>query len=348
MHDPKHYLPDKGPDPFRRRPEFSRYEANDRRARPRRQRHVPGRAPAGAESRRVRAGGSTTNFTGCSRSERADVGRPMAMSSIEIKAKSAAGLRRPTVGAAVGGRRSAGRRDQARRSRCSGTARVGSVRLRAGLGGQKSRCSNSLSRRRWWGGGRTARRWCAIPSCPRPRQDPTAARPDNAFMLGAEDPRGLNCPFGAHIRRANPRDTRFHGTPEESRTEVEGVNRHRILRVGRGYDLHRRGAPQGASTPGCCSCASTRTSSANSSSSRRPGCSTGTSTVSKTKPTRSSAAASATSPFPHRTGPCASRSTATSSEVIGGGYFFMPGRAALRYLTRRHASEKPRAVRRYA
>ena len=55
--------------------------------------------------------------------------------------------------------------------------------------------------------------------------------PDNDFMLGAEDPGGLKCPFGAHIRRANPRDTRFPGEADEIAT----VNRHRILRVGRAY-----------------------------------------------------------------------------------------------------------------
>ena len=54
---------------------------------------------------------------------------------------------------------------------------------------------------------------------------------DNDFLLGAEDPSGLKCPFGAHIRRANPRDTRFPGSLDE----VATINRHRILRVGRVY-----------------------------------------------------------------------------------------------------------------
>jgi deferrochelatase/peroxidase EfeB len=55
--------------------------------------------------------------------------------------------------------------------------------------------------------------------------------PDNEFLLGKEDPAGFSCPFGAHIRRANPRDTRFPGKAEE----VATTNRHRILRVGRAY-----------------------------------------------------------------------------------------------------------------
>lgn len=54
---------------------------------------------------------------------------------------------------------------------------------------------------------------------------------DNAFRFGVEDPQGLACPLGAHIRRANPRDTRYPGSQEE----IDSVNRHRLLRVGRAY-----------------------------------------------------------------------------------------------------------------
>ncbi|MGQ0546919.1 MAG: Dyp-type peroxidase [Betaproteobacteria bacterium] len=79
------------------------------------------------------------------------------------------------------------------------------------------------------------------PLAPGSSQEPPA-RPDNDFRLGAEDPRGLGCPFGAHIRRANPRDTRFPGTPEEIAT----TNRHRILRVGRVYGRRERPDPQDA------------------------------------------------------------------------------------------------------
>jgi deferrochelatase/peroxidase EfeB len=63
-----------------------------------------------------------------------------------------------------------------------------------------------------------------------PALDPARA-PDNEFLFGQEDPSALACPFGAHIRRANPRDTRFPGSSEE----IASVNRHRILRVGRIY-----------------------------------------------------------------------------------------------------------------
>ena len=57
--------------------------------------------------------------------------------------------------------------------------------------------------------------------------------PDNSFLLGTEDPEGLSCPFGAHIRRTNPRESFLPGSSEQ----LTIVNRHRILRVGRPYDM---------------------------------------------------------------------------------------------------------------
>lgn len=55
---------------------------------------------------------------------------------------------------------------------------------------------------------------------------------DNAFLYGREDPDGLRCPFGAHIRRANPRDSFDPG----SEVQIDISNRHRLLRVGRNYE----------------------------------------------------------------------------------------------------------------
>lgn len=63
---------------------------------------------------------------------------------------------------------------------------------------------------------------------------------DNDFLFGTEDPQGLRCPFGAHIRRANPRDSLAPG----SQDQIDISNRHRIIRVGRAY------APQGAEKSG--------------------------------------------------------------------------------------------------
>ncbi|MEA2792343.1 MAG: hypothetical protein QOG73_4749, partial [Acetobacteraceae bacterium] len=54
---------------------------------------------------------------------------------------------------------------------------------------------------------------------------------DNNFLFGTEDPEALRCPFGAHIRRANPRDSLDPGSQEQ----IDISNRHRIIRVGRQY-----------------------------------------------------------------------------------------------------------------
>jgi deferrochelatase/peroxidase EfeB len=65
--------------------------------------------------------------------------------------------------------------------------------------------------------------------------------PDNDFRFAAEDPDGLGCPRGAHIRRANPRDV-LH---PDLGTAVRITNRRRILRVGRPYVDKPGGTPQG-------------------------------------------------------------------------------------------------------
>jgi deferrochelatase/peroxidase EfeB len=62
-----------------------------------------------------------------------------------------------------------------------------------------------------------------------PRKRPV--RPDNDFLFGAEDPEAKRCPFGAHIRRANPRDSLDPGNADQ----IAISNRHRITRVGRQY-----------------------------------------------------------------------------------------------------------------
>ena len=57
------------------------------------------------------------------------------------------------------------------------------------------------------------------------------AERDNDFSFGIDDPQGLACPFGAHIRRTNPRDSKQPGDPSEQII----TNRHRLLRRGRSY-----------------------------------------------------------------------------------------------------------------
>jgi hypothetical protein len=56
----------------------------------------------------------------------------------------------------------------------------------------------------------------------------SASQPDNDFLF-EEDADGMRCPFGAHMRRANPRDTFDPG----SAIQLHITNRHRILRVDR-------------------------------------------------------------------------------------------------------------------
>jgi len=56
-----------------------------------------------------------------------------------------------------------------------------------------------------------------------PRQDDPALARENAFGYQTADPLGLSCPFGAHIRRVNPRD------------DLQQSNRHRLMRRGMPY-----------------------------------------------------------------------------------------------------------------
>ncbi len=57
------------------------------------------------------------------------------------------------------------------------------------------------------------------------------AERENDFAYGTDDPQGLACPFGAHIRRSNPRDSKAPGDVAEQAIS----NRHRLLRRGRAY-----------------------------------------------------------------------------------------------------------------
>jgi Dyp-type peroxidase family len=58
---------------------------------------------------------------------------------------------------------------------------------------------------------------------------------DNDFSYGQDDPQGLHCPFGAHIRRANPRDSLQPDDPSQQSITA----RHRLLRRGRSYQIDR-------------------------------------------------------------------------------------------------------------
>ena len=69
------------------------------------------------------------------------------------------------------------------------------------------------------------------------RAETIAAETENDFSYGEEDAQGLACPFGAHIRRTNPRDSKQPGDQAEQFIS----NRHRLLRRGRTYSCKETG-----------------------------------------------------------------------------------------------------------
>ncbi len=75
-------------------------------------------------------------------------------------------------------------------------------------------------------------------TCPIAHDPDHATAPSGNDFEYRDDPHGERCPMGAHIRRANPRDS-FGDNPEQS---WRLSNRHRILRRGRPY---RDGQDQG-------------------------------------------------------------------------------------------------------
>ncbi|HKY04915.1 MAG TPA: peroxidase, partial [Blastocatellia bacterium] len=77
--------------------------------------------------------------------------------------------------------------------------------------------------------------------CPEQDDPAIAADPErlNDFKYHEADPHGFKCPKGSHIRRSNPRDSLEPG-PEESRIVV---NRHRIIRRGRPYGVPAPDSP---------------------------------------------------------------------------------------------------------
>lgn len=150
---------------------------------------------------------------------------------------------------------------------------------------------------------------------------------DNDFNFASDDPQGLRCPFGAHIRRSNPRGSLAPNDPKQAMIE----RRHRILRRGRPYgdetsekgmlfvalcaDIERQfeflqqswvGSPsfQGLSH--------------------------------EPDPITSPPSADPAKPFvftiPTPSGPVTMKNLKSFVTVRGGGYFFMPSRSAIRFV----------------
>lgn len=158
-----------------------------------------------------------------------------------------------------------------------------------------------------------------------------AARPnprgDNDFLFGVEDPDAVRCPFGAHIRRANPRDSLMPG----SREQVDISNRHRIYRVGRLY------TPKEGENPGLLFMC------LNADIERQFEFIQQTWLVSpafhglvgEQDPLTSSGDKDATGyVVPSHDGPVRLKPLPKFVTTLGGGYFFMPGRALLQWMGR--------------
>ena len=329
-HDPKHYLPDRGPDPFRRRPEFSRYEgtsgerdlgANGTFLVVRQLDQKPGEFRRWVDETYewllhspyvvMSSDGMSTSIESQLSAEvgstaiAPDLGQSTSSTTMTV---GASGMSSATVAKVFG----------------SGSTAPTTQDTKA----LKELIAAKLVGR-WQDGSSLVRN----PQFPASKSNPDA-RPDNAFMLGTEDPRGLSCPFGSHIRRANPRDTRFHSTPEESRLEVEGVNRHRILRIGRAYTYTEEVGDAKVEHTGllfmCLNADIERQFEF----------------IQKTwllnrnihgledegDPIMSCGPRNFT--IPTSNGPLRIPINRNFVRVMGGGYFFMPGRAAMRYLTR--------------
>lgn len=59
---------------------------------------------------------------------------------------------------------------------------------------------------------------------------------DNGFLYESEDPQGLACPLGAHVRRSNPRDS----LGKDPQAQIELAKRHRLLRISRAFEQDNR------------------------------------------------------------------------------------------------------------
>lgn len=156
---------------------------------------------------------------------------------------------------------------------------------------------------------------------------PRANADHNQFGYQLEDPMGLSCPLGAHIRRANPRDALEPVGPHS----LGRSNRHRILRRGRAWSAGER---QGLLFVGMCASLERQFEFLSRSWLSAPGFAGLDGEVDPLlgphQPRPGGGAGLFTIPTPK--GPLLVRNMESFVTLLGGGYFFMPGRAALSYL----------------
>lgn len=157
-----------------------------------------------------------------------------------------------------------------------------------------------------------------------------AVTPDNDFLFGAEDAQGLRCPFGAHIRRANPRESFDPGSQEQ----LAITNRHRILRVGRRYQPEK-GRNEGLFFMCLNADLERQFEFVQQTWLQSPTFSALTRERDPILGSRAGGGSPTTDDgftIPTREAPVRLRDMPEFVRVLGGGYFFMPGKSLLRYL----------------
>ncbi|MEX0404281.1 cytochrome P450 [Aquibium sp. LZ166] len=145
---------------------------------------------------------------------------------------------------------------------------------------------------------------------------------DNGFLFGKEDPQGLRCPFGSHVRRSNPRDSL--GTDAE--TQIGLSKRHRILRISRAWE----NGPEKGILFMCLNADIERQFEFVQQTWVMNPNFNGLRAEQDPLVGNQSAPGSYTIPTPD--GPLTLQGLTAFVTVKGGGYFFMPGRRSLRYL----------------
>lgn len=154
----------------------------------------------------------------------------------------------------------------------------------------------------------------------------------NDFAYARDDPQGLRCPFGAHIRRANPRD----GLRPGDGLQQAITNRHRLLRRGRTYEVaDARGKPAEQGIVFTCLCADLE---------RQfefvqqtwIGSSSFHGLTGEVDPMIGSPEKKAVFTIPTPSGPITLDGLQSFVTVRAGGYFFMPSYSALLYLRDRN------------
>lgn len=172
---------------------------------------------------------------------------------------------------------------------------------------------------------------------PRQSDAPPEPYPDDNFQFGRDDPRGHACPLGAHIRRANARDSLNPTDPLERAVS----RRHLLLRRGRTYFRNPDGryvndaplpdAERGLLFVALCADLERQFEFVQQSWLGFPGFH-GLSNEPDPIATRAGVTGERNFTIPTPRGPLVARDMRSFVQVSGGGYFFIPSRSALHYL----------------